>query len=253
MIFAVIGIFAAVGCVVYLQLYNFLDKYGAWMAFGTIVIIDAVWLIILLFFIAIGKYGSPPAGTDENEDQEGLDLRGPDAGQGGYEDIPQDLDFDRKEDRKFLDADEEYEQGSRRGSIHAKIVKKKQPDDFNQKLLDDMDEDIEYDFDGAHYERGSIYQSKKDHTELDTANNDYDGPNTGIQGRDTRQRTQSYAQNIDNSLPANNLMIRATNKEGLDANYDIENDIRKTAAKRKNKKKKRSLSADGGKDRKSVV
>ena len=68
MIFAVIGIFSALGCVCYLQLYNFLDQYGSWMAFGTIVIFDVVWLIVLLFFIFIGKYGNPAPGTGDDED-----------------------------------------------------------------------------------------------------------------------------------------------------------------------------------------
>jgi sugar phosphate permease len=73
MIFAVIGIFSALGCVAYLQTYNYLDKYGSWMAFGTIVIFDVVWLIILLIFIFMGKYGNPAPGTDADEDQEMLD------------------------------------------------------------------------------------------------------------------------------------------------------------------------------------
>ena len=71
MIFAVIGIFSALGCVSYLQIYNILSKktkYGEKMAFGTIVIFDAVWLVVIVFFILIGKYGNPPAGTDDDED-----------------------------------------------------------------------------------------------------------------------------------------------------------------------------------------
>lgn len=92
MIFAVIGIFAALGCVVYLQLYNQLArKWGQQMAFGTIVIIDVVWLVMLLFFIAIGKYGNPAVGCDDGEDQELNDLRGPDGGEGNYGDIPQEF------------------------------------------------------------------------------------------------------------------------------------------------------------------
>jgi hypothetical protein len=58
MIFAVIGIFAALGSVTYLQVYGALSRqYGEWMAFGTVVIIDAIWLVILLIFIFMGKYG----------------------------------------------------------------------------------------------------------------------------------------------------------------------------------------------------
>jgi len=80
MIFAVIGIFAALGCVSYLQLYNYLSSGGkSWMAFGTIVIFDGVWLIVLTFFILIGKYGNPPACCDDEDDQAVLELRGPDA------------------------------------------------------------------------------------------------------------------------------------------------------------------------------
>lgn len=68
MIFAVIGILSALGCSLYLQVYNYLSKYGAWMAFGTIALIDVIWLVFVVFFIAIGKYGNPAPGTDDDED-----------------------------------------------------------------------------------------------------------------------------------------------------------------------------------------
>ena len=49
-------------------------------AFATIAIIDAIWLVIIVFFILIGKYGAPAPGTDDQEDREQLEIRGPDAG-----------------------------------------------------------------------------------------------------------------------------------------------------------------------------
>jgi hypothetical protein len=38
------------------------------MAFATIVLFDVIWLLILGFFIIIGKYGNPPACCDDEED-----------------------------------------------------------------------------------------------------------------------------------------------------------------------------------------
>lgn len=92
MIFAVVGIVASLGSILYLQFYSYMVQFGAWMAFGCVAILDAGYLIFLLAMIAIGKFGMPAAGTDDDEDQEQNDLRGPDAGKGGYEDIPK-LDF----------------------------------------------------------------------------------------------------------------------------------------------------------------
>lgn len=57
------------------------------MAFATIALFDIVWLVILVFFILIGKYGNPAPGTEEGEDQVELELRGPDAGKDDYADI----------------------------------------------------------------------------------------------------------------------------------------------------------------------
>lgn len=82
MIFAVIGICCALGTVGYLQIYGYLARMfnsQVW-AFATIAIIDAIWLVIIVFFILIGKYGAPAPGTDDQEDQEQLEIRGPDAG-----------------------------------------------------------------------------------------------------------------------------------------------------------------------------
>lgn len=56
------------------------------MAFGTVALIDFVWLIFLLIMIAIGKFGQAPAGV--GDDEEDMEVRGPDAGKGGYADIP---------------------------------------------------------------------------------------------------------------------------------------------------------------------
>lgn len=156
MIFAVIGIFAALGCVCYLQIYNQLvkTKWGQKMAFGTIVLIDVVWLLMLLFFIAIGKYGAPAVGCDDGEDQELLQLRGPEAGGGSYGDIPKEfqggIEFETKNEphnRRMLDADEQYEKSQRSGSINPKIVKKSKKGSLNEDLLDDQEED--YDYGGA--------------------------------------------------------------------------------------------------------
>lgn len=129
MIFAVIGIFSALGCVSYLQTYNLLDNiFGPSMAFGTIVLFDVVWLIVLLIFIAIGKYGNPAPGTDENEDQEALDVMGPIDAPIDPSQINKEIEFEEKNqtpyDAKMLDPDEEYERSSRRGSFAAKVVKK---------------------------------------------------------------------------------------------------------------------------------
>ena len=60
MIYAVIGCMGAFGCILYLQLYSFfltLWPKAAWLAFGTISLIDAVTLVFLLIFIALGKFG----------------------------------------------------------------------------------------------------------------------------------------------------------------------------------------------------
>ena len=58
------------------------------MAFGTVALIDFVWLIFLVAMILIGKYGQAPAGVGGDDDEEDIELRGPDAGKGGYADIP---------------------------------------------------------------------------------------------------------------------------------------------------------------------
>lgn len=82
----------------------------------------------------------------------------------------------------MLDAGEEYETPSRRGSIVPKIVKKSKRGSINQNLLDDQDEDYDYDFDGEHFQRGSIYSKRNEQPGLATSDDEYDGPATGIQG-----------------------------------------------------------------------
>jgi len=182
MIFAVIGILSALGCVLYLQVYNMLDKYGAWMAFAVIVGFDALWLIILLFFIAIGKYGNPAPGTEEHEEanfgaeiKEGVDL----------DEIMGDIAEQEKKndpyDDKMLDPDEEYERSTRRGSMAAKVVKKRKGS-LNEQLLDDQDEDYDYDFDNEHFRQGSVY-TKRDNTDNTTERDDYAAINKDSSGR----------------------------------------------------------------------
>lgn len=59
MIFAVIGVLGAFGSIFYLVLQSFLIKLTGFegMVFGTIAIIDAVWLVFLVAMILIGKFG----------------------------------------------------------------------------------------------------------------------------------------------------------------------------------------------------
>lgn len=57
MVYAVIGILSSLGSILYLQTYNVLVQFGQFMAFGTVAIIDLVWLIFLLVMILLGKYG----------------------------------------------------------------------------------------------------------------------------------------------------------------------------------------------------
>jgi hypothetical protein len=104
----------------------------------------------------------------------------------------------------MLDPDEEYERSSRRGSFAAKVVKKKRGS-LNEDLLDDQDENYDYDFDNEHFRQGSIYtkRDEKDGTE----NNDV--YTTGIQSRDQdskRLRSTSQAQGFDNSMPNKGLL-----------------------------------------------
>lgn len=92
------------------------------MSFAGIAVIDFAMLVFLLIMIFMGKFGQAAPGTDEGEDQEDLEIRGPDAGKGGYEDIP-DLDKNVEiYDEKILEADEEYERSTHKGSL---IVVKK--------------------------------------------------------------------------------------------------------------------------------
>lgn len=111
MIFAVIGAMGAVGSIIYLQVYNVLLKSyqnAAWLSFGVIVLIDGLMLIFLLIMISFGKFGHAAAGT-EDEDAEVGNIRGPDAGPGGYADIP---------DLAEVEEDEaEYENTTHKGSL----------------------------------------------------------------------------------------------------------------------------------------
>jgi MFS family permease len=90
MIYAVVGSMCGIGSIVYLQLYNALiNTLGyASLSFSTIAFLDFVILIFLLIMIKMNKFGMVAAGTVD-EDTEAVELRGPDAGKGGYADIPQ--------------------------------------------------------------------------------------------------------------------------------------------------------------------
>ena len=127
MIFAVIGIASTIGNVLYLEIYNYLSvKFAQYMAFGVVAGIDLIMLIFVLIMIFLKKYGQPAAGTDEGEDAEEMDLKGADLGIGNYNDIPVIEEDPRAAiyDEKILEADEEYEVSTRKGSILPKVVKK---------------------------------------------------------------------------------------------------------------------------------
>ncbi len=59
MIFAVIGVLTAFGSIFYLVLQSYLINITGFegMVFGTIALIDVVWLIFLVAMILIGKFG----------------------------------------------------------------------------------------------------------------------------------------------------------------------------------------------------
>lgn len=60
MIFAVIGVMGAIGCIIYLQLYGLaltLWPEAAWMSFAVIASIDCVTLVFLIICIGCGKFG----------------------------------------------------------------------------------------------------------------------------------------------------------------------------------------------------
>jgi hypothetical protein len=97
-----------------------------------------------------------------------LDLRGPDAipakGKADdnimVQDIMADIEQREKEgekyDKRYLEAGEEYAASSRRGSIAQKVVRKGRGS-INEQLLDDQEEDYDYDFGDEHFHKGSIY------------------------------------------------------------------------------------------------
>lgn len=150
MIFAVIGILAALGCTAYLQIYSVLLHYGAWMAFAIIAAFDIVWLIVLGIFILMGKYGDPAPGTmdddaddEENKEKDDIDLSK----------INNEIEVEERNksplDKGLLDADEEFV-ASLRGS---KVVKKKRKNSLDEDLLDGQNSqgDYDYDFDNEHF------------------------------------------------------------------------------------------------------
>jgi hypothetical protein len=65
-------------------------------------------LIFLLVMIFIGKFGSAAEGTEDFDELE--EIRGPDAGSSGIEDIQADLE-------KIAEDDAEYENSTLKGSL----------------------------------------------------------------------------------------------------------------------------------------
>lgn len=63
MMVALIAVSSSVGSIIYLQLQKFLTtKYGSFMTFGSIVIIDIIILLILLSCIYLNIYGKDEGG-----------------------------------------------------------------------------------------------------------------------------------------------------------------------------------------------
>jgi hypothetical protein len=89
-----------------------------------------------------------------------MELRGPDAGKGGYADIPELEDKQEIYDERILEADEEYERSTRKGSIAPIVVKKNRGSvvkgSLNHNILsgEDPDED-DFQYDGT-LPRGSF-------------------------------------------------------------------------------------------------
>lgn len=73
------------------------------MAFGVISLIDLITLVLLSLAICCNKFGDAAAGQDEAEVEE---LRGPDAGKGGYSDIPELLEDTQVWNKPIEEADE---------------------------------------------------------------------------------------------------------------------------------------------------
>jgi MFS family permease len=69
MIYAVIGSMSAIGSVIYLQVYNalFIASGWPWLSFAVMVLIDICMLCFLLAMIIGGKFGSPVAGTMDED------------------------------------------------------------------------------------------------------------------------------------------------------------------------------------------
>ena len=152
MIFAVIGIASTIGNVLYLEIYNYLSvKFAQYMAFGVVAGIDLIMLIFVLIMIFLKKYGQPAAGTDEGEAAEEMDLKGADLGIGNYNDIPVIEEDPRAAiyDEKILEADEEYEVSTRKGSILPKVVKKDRKGSLHKGSINPNDNfDDEEDYEG---------------------------------------------------------------------------------------------------------
>lgn len=162
--------------------------------------------------------------------------------------IQKELEFDERKDRMLLEAGEEFDRPSRRGSIVPK-VKVRSRRGSKDNLLDfekDEDGDYDYDFDNDHFLKGSI------NSNADFPTDDYEQkqqPNTTLQGR-----SQSYAQNpFGSSAPQNNLSnIRATNVAyaggiGKSGAANVGRDIKESLKRSRQWRRKRSLSADAAK------
>jgi len=65
-IMSLIGVFSAIGTILYLQIQKIWFNEHPNMVFGTLGIFDVIVLIIILISIAFGWYGHPPANSDED-------------------------------------------------------------------------------------------------------------------------------------------------------------------------------------------
>lgn len=81
-----------------------------------------------------------------------MELRGPDAGKGGYADIPELEEKQEIYDERILEADEEYERSTRKGSIAPIVVRKNKESllqgSLNQNLIDEEEEE-DFNYDGT--------------------------------------------------------------------------------------------------------
>lgn len=221
------------------------------MAFGTVALIDAVWLVFLVIMISLGKFGQAPAGVGD-DDEADMEVRGPDAGKGGYEDIPL-LDFDKPEihEERILEADEEYERSTRKGSIALKVVKKgSRKGSYAQLDIDDNDEDDG--FENEEFRKGSIYHDEMKESGISIA---MGSQTTSIQMDDNAggriNRSISFANQPIGSNPKGNLMMgmNPITEEEVEELVIERDDLAKELMQSRRLKKtkrlhKRSLSAD---------